>query len=522
MAAEREVPPHVEEFLARYPVDERAQEYLLGSSSQVVETAVREFKPKTEGEADYSGLVTSYVKRLRMNANAAGENGGYVGGGKGGHAGAQGGQWPAHRAPAPAWKGAPASGPYGSAKGGHKGSAVEHAEPDPALLEAAENFVQKYPVDDGAFKFLIGSSPEVMDRVINEFKPKSEGDSDYSALLMTFVKRCRGDNHSAPVHHQSTSRHQAAPSQRDLDDFFQRYPVDERAMDYFGMGTPEVQAKILRDFKPKVEGEADYSGLLTSFCKRTKTHAQEDQYASSAFHYGPVGAAPGFGGKGKGRAPMQPMHQARRAVGPSSRELDDFARKYPMDERAWSYLTSSSPEVMDKVMYDFAPKRLDDTDYSAPITAYVKVTRRGLGDAPGFASNAMQHVPNGGYGAGSAHQARHGSSNHYDDRRDRHHDHQRGRDARRDDQRRDSSSGDQDAELRRFLNRYPVDERAMDYLSMQPPDVIGKVLGGFKPKKEGDSDYSAIVMSFTKRCRDQDAPRGGSSDSGTPWKRART
>merc|ERR1711966_444965 len=82
-----------------------------------------------------------------------------------------------------------------------------------------------------------------------------------------------------------------------------------------------------------------------------------------------------------------------------------------------------------------------------------------------------------------------------------------------------SSSGDIDVALRSFLDRYPIDERATDYLNMQQPHIIEQVLNSFRPKKEGDSDYSAIVMSFTKRCRDQ----GGSREaSGAPWKRQRT
>jgi hypothetical protein len=81
---EVEVPEHVQEFFSRYPVDDRAQAYLLGSSPAVQDLAVKDFRPKVEGESDYSGLLTSYVKRLRMDANAAGQYGGFVGSGKGG------------------------------------------------------------------------------------------------------------------------------------------------------------------------------------------------------------------------------------------------------------------------------------------------------------------------------------------------------------------------------------------------------------------------------------------------------
>merc|ERR1719265_55886 len=88
--------------------------------------------------------------------------------------------------------------------------------------------------------------------------------------------------------------------------------------------------------------------------------------------------------------------------------------------------------------------------------------------------------------------------------------------------------GDQDARLSQFLSRYPVDERAADFLSQSPSSVVDRVMATFQPKREGESDYSAIVMSFTKRCREQErgygAPVGAGygDEYGAPaWKRAR-
>eukprot|EP00927_Polykrikos_kofoidii_P036392 TRINITY_DN3072_c0_g2_i1.p1 TRINITY_DN3072_c0_g2~~TRINITY_DN3072_c0_g2_i1.p1 ORF type:complete len:657 (+),score=84.79 TRINITY_DN3072_c0_g2_i1:195-2165(+) len=56
--------------------------------------------------------------------------------------------------------------------------------------------------------------------------------------------------------------------------FFQRYPCDTRAIDYFGLATPEVQAKVMATFRPKSEGDPDYSAAVTSFVKRCLQESQ--------------------------------------------------------------------------------------------------------------------------------------------------------------------------------------------------------------------------------------------------------
>merc|ERR1711862_739830 len=50
-------------------------------------------------------------------------------------------------------------------------------------------FSQKYPIDQDAYNYLLSSSPSVVDRVVREFKPKIEGEADYSTLVMSFRSR---------------------------------------------------------------------------------------------------------------------------------------------------------------------------------------------------------------------------------------------------------------------------------------------------------------------------------------------
>ena len=55
-----------------------------------------------------------------------------------------------------------------------------------------EGFVKQYPTDGRAFDFLVQSPPEVLVKVLSDFRPHKKGQADYSALLTVFVKKVRG------------------------------------------------------------------------------------------------------------------------------------------------------------------------------------------------------------------------------------------------------------------------------------------------------------------------------------------
>merc|ERR1712187_1105251 len=55
--------------------------------------------------------------------------------------------------------------------------------------------------------------------------------------------------------------------------------------------------------------------------------------------------------------------------------LQAFRRKYPMDDRAWDFLTTCSSGVQRRVMGDFRPRSEGDSDYSGLITSFVRTIR---------------------------------------------------------------------------------------------------------------------------------------------------
>merc|ERR1712232_1050036 len=128
-----------------------------------------------------------------------------------------------------------------------------------------------------------------------------------------------------------------------------------------------------------------------------------------------------------------------------------------------------------RVVNTFMPLRQDDKDYSAPVTAYVRACRKALeGPPPTTEGEGVEKYGGSGPAEGKLNEA-----------------------------------------IRGFFQRYPCDPRAVEFFHTLEPRVVDRVLREFVPKREGDSDYSAIVMCFAKRCL-------GDSDAVEPaWKRAR-
>jgi len=524
-------PANLDDFFQRYPVDERAQQYLTSSGPEVVAQCLAKFKPPREGDADYTTLLMSYVKRLRT------ENG---------FAGHAGHLWSSKQ--------------HHVAQGG--------LEEDQISLQVdVAKFCDRYPIDEDAYNYLMNSPIGVQERVLREFHPKREGDTDYSAIVLSFTKRCRMQSsqppaahpshrpavytiyadsrpalgpchstgvssrghafhssihspgihgsphhgpgvhgysmhgpsgHGPPVHNVGgpargthallgsygpgpgagpapgpslgaghTLRRQSAvfgtdagpplttPTQEILDSFFLQYPVDARAQEYFGESSLAVQHKVMQEFKPPREGDIDYTQIFMSFVKRCRNEELTSQRFAQR-------ASPGQQDGGE---------HSYITRGSNVPNLESFRHRYPMDDRAYASLCAAHPEVRDMVVTTFVPPRHDDSDYSAPVMAYLRKCRDAVG--PGYSCNHGPPPPP----ALSVAASWRGHHN----------------------------QGAQALEqaVHDFCMRFPVDDRTVEYLKSSPPDVISRVLREFKPKIEGEADYTRLVMAFTKNCRAQ-------------------
>lgn len=464
-----------EEFFIQYPCDARAQDYLKASPARVVARVLHEFKPPREGEADYSALLVTFVRGLRTELQSG-----------------------------------------GSLPGSEQLSNQQAEEQQRACLDAdIEAFQNHYPMDEAAYNYLVNSTREVQQMVLRDFKPKNIGEGDYSALLITFTKKCRqtmaAQSACAAIRPQYTPSQcmprytqppLAAPPLRQaytppsqartavnaaelasgVQAFRDRYPFDDEAYNYLVNSTIQVQQQVLREFKPKVEGEADYSALVITFSKRCRSALQT---------IAPPPALPS--------APPLLVHTPVVHSGPSAAEYDTFRRRYPFDEAAHKYLLNSSPDVQLQAIRTFKPPREGEADYSALFITYTKKCR--LNPQPSYAMSTHS-VSSAPYGSGMVrHTVPPPAAPPL-------------MTARTSQPMRVLPPMPQ-VDLEGFRRRYPMDDRAFNYLLESPPEVCRQVVDTFVPKRANDTDCSAPVIAYAKLCRSRFAEATGMSAHST-------
>lgn len=328
-------------FRRKYSIDERAAQFLESCRLEVKIKVLSSFDPRFQGDTqDYSKKLMAYIRsHQNSGADAAPEG------------------------------------------GGQKRSRDEMEE----LLHSLEteeafgtgdgtelsSFRERYPMDDRAFDFLSSSSPSVKERVLRSFNPRSTGDSDYSGLLTSFVRKVRTEidrveGATQPLSGINTGHgveellgvEDEKPSPEQLQDFRNRYPMDDRAWEYLNSSTGSAQAKILVDFKPRNPADTDYSAAVTFFLRAVRGRP-------GAFAGGAAQVVPG--------AAVVSAENGVTAPDPS--QLEEFRIRFPMDDRAFEFLTSSSAAVQVDILQHFAPGEIKDGDYSRPMTSYIKQVR---------------------------------------------------------------------------------------------------------------------------------------------------
>jgi len=212
------------------------------------------------------------------------------------------------------------------------GGDIDPDMPAPSL-EELDHFRDAYPMDDTAWEFICNSSGLVQTVVLRDFAPPNgtrQGE-DYSALIMAFCSRVAGrlkdtdtarparsgggGNRGQPRSAVASSDAGSAGSRsgaiggggrsigREAEDFRRRFPVDNRAWDFF-LGMKEaIRLKVMKDFKPGSlrGGEKDYSAVLMSFMTGV---ARREQESPQGFKQGLLDSGGGSGGRGgRGRSP---------------------------------------------------------------------------------------------------------------------------------------------------------------------------------------------------------------------------
>eukprot|EP00933_Yihiella_yeosuensis_P044475 TRINITY_DN39649_c0_g1_i1.p1 TRINITY_DN39649_c0_g1~~TRINITY_DN39649_c0_g1_i1.p1 ORF type:complete len:229 (-),score=8.51 TRINITY_DN39649_c0_g1_i1:225-911(-) len=227
--------------------------------------------------------------------------------------------------------------------------------------------------------------------------------------------------------------------------------MDERAFDYLCSSSPDAQIDALHNFNPRNADESDFSRQLTGFLKGSNQRGSGYSDSLSVRSYSD--SQRGYSDRGYG----------------GSSRLRSFRSRYPMDDRAFDFLEQASEAVQEAVLSSFQPRREGDSDYSGAVTSYVRLMNSRINEGKGGGKGSDFGRKGGDY---------------------------RGREGDYGGYRGGSSSS-----IDQFRRQYPMDDRAFDYLSAQTPHVQREVVERFRPRREGERDYSSLVTSFIKSCR---------------------
>lgn len=397
------------------------------------------------------------------------------------------------------------------------------------LAKQMEDFREKFPMDDRAFDFLVKADAAVREAVVRDFRPRRE-DSHYSALVTNFVRQVqnrlartsRGDEGQRQDHGRDRNRGPSHGQSRERSPWQGRRNWNRDAdHDRGGNRSPQQRER---------ERERERS-------RERGVWTKEDSWRKDAWE--------GRNGSGNGSSRPTPvittstrrrfdsrdrrdrretesvreLPERDRRDGRDDRRGDDrredrglegrlhsFRDRYPMDDKAFATIERMSPAVQEVFLSDFKPKREGDTDYSPLVMTFVRaVQARAEEQQP-------QKRPDANY---SDRRDRGRDDRRGDDRRDGHrregqddrdraqHDEggRRDRDAggrRKTPPRQDSARRRHASPISEFRDRFPMDDRALRAIRSSPPDVQDIVIHNFKPRRGGEGDYSALVMSFVK------------------------
>eukprot|EP00931_Biecheleriopsis_adriatica_P074170 TRINITY_DN4828_c0_g1_i1.p1 TRINITY_DN4828_c0_g1~~TRINITY_DN4828_c0_g1_i1.p1 ORF type:complete len:893 (-),score=205.72 TRINITY_DN4828_c0_g1_i1:72-2750(-) len=199
-----------------------------------------------------------------------------------------------------------------------------------ALVAAAlEEFAQQWNLDQEAWNCLQSLDEEVAQKVMTEFQPKP-GTTDVSAKLIRYATSMR---HKHGSHANWTA----------LDDFAQKWSLDQEAWNCLKSLDDGVLQKVMADFQPK-PGTADVSAKLIRFA----TSRQQGTHSSW-------------------------------------NALDEFAQKWNIDQEAWNCLKSLEDDVLQRLMAEFQPT-IGTADVSAKLIRFATSLCRKKGSRSNWSS----------------------------------------------------------------------------------------------------------------------------------------
>lgn len=254
--------------------------------------------------------------------------------------------------------------------------ALQNCPPDAQLKVLAAVFLKKYNIDERAASTLESCPLDVQIAVLSGFEPKPQADSqDYSRRLMAYIASVRNQSASGGLKRSRDERDaqsspnlpdlSSAPSKEQLQDFRDRFPIDNTAWMFLNAAPGHIQAKVVHGFKPRNPAATDFSLGVTFFLQAIIARCGSRNGGDHA-----------SGQSGAGVNDSAKPGDAADPNAPSLAMLSEFRSRFPMDERAFQYLSGSPVAVQLDVLQNFSLRELrDGGDYSRPLTSYIKFAR---------------------------------------------------------------------------------------------------------------------------------------------------
>mmetsp|Transcript_36310 Transcript_36310/g.83470 ORF Transcript_36310/g.83470 Transcript_36310/m.83470 type:complete len:588 (-) Transcript_36310:37-1800(-) len=544
-------------FRERYPVDDRAFDFLQKAPEQVQNLVLADFKPKSEGQKDYSALLTIFVRKVQSR---------WQGGGDGRHRKdadtAVGGRDTQRRRPRSRRRRDSPHGHFsddgalselgfgsGSSFGSQSllgsfsdyscsdrssscSSTSSSVTADSAIADEAKR--QAYTKKD---KILEDASAEEQRRVE---QAEEDAENDAATELRRGREAIEDDfDRKLAIYRESLLQEKAekvnqlkarvemnrvdyikrecdaARAERERQEKRAHTLVEETAQSIMAekrrdRNNSRLQKELKRMEEKKAKEEKKRKPKKPSDRKRAKEkdgRKREGRPHRRRRHRGERGER---GERGSSRS-RRHHHRSkgdrdrRRDRGEDGQgrerrghsDMESFRDRYPMDSRAFSILTGATPDVQRTVLTRFKPRSEGDSDYSALVMAFLRSVQLRMSGS-GSTSRAVWRDARRGEGSQDRSVERAGSVDGFR-RNDEHGREDGGREeARRSNSRSRSRSPGRDKALKSFRSRYPMDDRAYSNLEQASHSVQDVVISDFKPRREGEDDYSALVMAFVR------------------------
>lgn len=501
-------------FRQRFPVDDRAFEFLQNSSPAVVTTVIKDFRVRAEGEADYSALLTNFVRLVQASTGGTekgqGKSGKKEPRGKGrvpvkagrdkrkaekrksrsressysayyssvsgsseDECSASGGVSSLNSQDERSKSG---SGSSGASK--RHGVGVEDAEKllQSAITQASRDeqrrvrdadLEENRRVDMEVAQARIDAE-EIMRARLAEFEATvrremdgkiqkaSQAAVDASSERMKIVEEHAQAEREMKVKAARADLQEAKRQLREAKEATERRRSKQQVAQTKATKVTLTQGKVAKTKVTLTKSKlADKRVALVEKKRRKERSRSRDQYRHNHEERERK--------RHRSRSPYMLANEAHTrgqsshaesARGPEVSKMKAFRERYPMDDSAFDTLSEAPPDVQWAVVAQFKPRREGEDDYSALIASFVRsVLVRRAAQTGGRADEERVH---------RAPDRKHTSM------------------------------------LAAFRKRYPMDERAYATLERSPLAIQTTVMNCFQPRREGEDDYSALVMSFVR------------------------